>query len=96
MRIVKIIFYLFVFFFGISFAALNSNAVKINFYVTTWIMPVSVLAAIMIAIGILVGLLISLSKFWRLKKELRQIKEQLRLTEKEIKNLRAIPLKDQH
>lgn len=96
MRVVKIVFYLFIILVGISFAALNASSVKINFYFTTWSMPVSVLATIMVGIGIIVGFLISLSKYWRLKRELRKMREQLRLTEKEIKNLRAIPLKDQH
>lgn len=96
MRVIKIIFYLFIVLIGISFAALNASSVKINFYFTTWTMPISVLATIMVGLGIIVGFLISLSKYWRLKRELRKIREQLRLTEKEIKNLRAIPLKDQH
>lgn len=96
MRIAKIIFYLLIILLGISFAALNASNVKINFYIATWTMPVSVLAIIMLSVGIVCGLIISMGKFWRLKREIRKMRDQLKLTEKEIKNLRSIPLRDQH
>ena len=49
-----------------------------------------------IILGIILGCILFLSRYWRLKAEHRKIKNQLKLTEKEIKNLRAIPLQDQH
>ena len=59
-------------------------------------MPISVLITVMLGVGMLIGLLLFIGRYWRLKSDNRTIKNQLRLTEKEIKNLRAIPLKDQH
>ena len=59
-------------------------------------MPISVLMTIMLGLGILIGFLLFLTRYWRVKIDCRKMKNQLRLTEKEIKNLRSIPLQDQH
>lgn len=96
MRIVMTIFYLLLIIVGVSFAALNAMSVQVNFYFTTLKMPISVLMILMLGVGILLGFFLFLCRYWRLKGEHRKIKNQLRLTEKEIKNLRAIPLQDQH
>lgn len=94
MRIVMIFFYLILIIVGVSFAALNATSVKVNFYLATITMPISVLIIITMGIGVLLGYLLFLSKQLRLKAENRRIKMQLRVNEKEIKNLRAIPLQD--
>lgn len=94
MRIVMTIFYLLLILVGVSFAGLNASSVKINFYFTTFQMPISVLIVLTLAIGVLMGLLLFLSRYWSLKAEHRKTKNQLKLTEKEIRNLRAIPLQD--
>ncbi len=91
-----LLFYLVLIIFGVTFAALNASDVQINFYVTTFKLPMSVLMVIVLGIGILIGFIIFLFRYWRLKREYWKLKNQLNLTEKEIKNLRAIPLKDQH
>jgi lipopolysaccharide assembly protein A len=46
--------------------------------------------------GILIGFVLFIARYWRLKSECNRIKNQLKLTEREIKNLRSIPLQDQH
>ena len=96
MRIVLTIFYLLLMVVGISFAALNASSVRVNFYFTTLNTPVSVLVILMLGVGMVLGFMVFLGRFWRLKGESRKIRSQLKLTEKEIRNLRAIPLQDQH
>lgn len=96
MRIVMTILYLMLILIGVSFAALNASSVQVNFYVTTLKMPISVLMTIMLGVGVLLGFFLFLWRYLRLKREHRKIKNQLRLTEKEIRNLRAIPLQDEH
>lgn len=98
MRIFMLVTYTLLILIGVSFAALNSSSVSVNFYFKTLSMPISVLILIplMLVLGVLVGLVLFVLRYWRLKDEYRKIKNQLRLTEKEIKNLRAIPLQDQH
>lgn len=96
MRLIRISIYLLLILLGVSFAALNASTVQVNFYMTTLDVPISVLMTIMLGIGLLMGLLLCLGKYWRLKIALLHLKNQLKITEKEIKNLRDIPLKDHH
>jgi len=96
MRIVMTIFYLLLILVGVSFAGLNASPVEVNVYFTTIHMPISVLIVLTLGLGVFLGLVLFLGRYWRLRAEHRKIKNQLKLTEKEIKNLRAIPLQDQH
>jgi len=96
MRILMLVTYILLIIIGVSFAALNASSVVVNFYVKTVTMPISVLMTIMLGTGILIGFILFIGRYWRLKIEYRKIKSQLKLTEKEIKNLRSIPLQDQH
>ena len=94
MRIIMTIFYVLLILIGVSFAGLNASSVQINVYFTSLTLPVSVLIILMLGLGVMFGLLLFSARFWRLKAELRRVKNQLKLTEKEIRNLRAIPLQD--
>lgn len=96
MRLVMLSIYIILIVLGVSFAALNASSVVVNFYFTTISMPISVLLTIMLGVGLLLGVLLFLYRYWRLKIDYLKLRNQLKLTEKEIKNLRAIPLKDQH
>ena len=96
MRLVMTFFYIILIILGVSFAALNATAVQINLYFTLINMPISLLIITILGIGIIIGLFISIYRYLSLKNETRKIRHQLNITEKEIKNLRAIPLKDHH
>lgn len=96
MRLIWIIFYLLLIVLGISFAVLNSGMVSVNAYFTTWVMPVSVLMIVTLGFGLICGFLLFQYRYFRLKIALLKVKNQLKMNEKEIKNLRDIPLKDQH
>lgn len=96
MRIIMLVIYILLVIIGVSFAALNATSVDVNFYIKTVSMPISVLITIMLGIGIIFGFLVFLGRYWRLKAEYKRTKNQLRIMEKEIKNLRSIPLQDQH
>ena len=94
MRFIMMIFYLCLMLFGVSFAALNAGSVTLNLYFKTLTMPISVLMITALVLGVLVGCVIFLSRDWCLKSKYRKTKHQLQLMEREIKNLREIPLKD--
>ena len=96
MRVVTTVLYLLLIVLGVSFALLNAAPVQVNFYVTHLTISISVLMTLMLGVGLVFGLLLFLGRYWRLKAEHRKIKHQLKLMETEIKNLRAIPLHDQH
>ena len=95
MRILLTVFYVFLILLGISFAALNASSVQVNLYFTKLVLPISVLITVMLGVGVCIGFLLFLGRYWRLKAEHRRISNQLKLTEKEIKNLRSIPIQDE-
>ena len=96
MRVFIWIFYLILDLLGVTFAALNAGTVEVNLYIKTMQIPIAVLITFVFGIGLLLGFFLSLLRYWRLKMELLKIKSQLKISAKEIKNLRDIPLKDQH
>lgn len=94
MRYLTIIFYSTIILLGIGFSILNAHVVQINFYLTTVQIPVSVLVVLLVGCGMILGFILSLGRYFRLNTKNRSLQNQLLLTEKEIKNLRAIPLQD--
>lgn len=97
MRLLLLIFYILLIIIGVSFAALNAATVPVNlFNLTTLHLPISLVMTIMLGVGVLIGFVLFLNRYWRIKLECRRMKAQLKITEKEIRNLRSIPLQDQH
>lgn len=96
MRLITMMLYLILIVLGVGFAALNATSVEVNFYFKTLTLPVSLLMICMLGLGLLMGFMVSILRYWRLKMDCVRIANQLKLREKEIKNLRDIPLKNQH
>lgn len=94
MRILSYFFLLVIVLFGMTFATLNSESVTINYYLGQSTLPLSLLLVLVFAFGCLVGMVVG---FWLLIKAKLinyRLRQRLHLTEKEIENLRAIPLQD--
>ena len=96
MRIFSYIFILVVVFLGVTFATLNSDLVNINYYIGQKEMPLSLLISITFGVGCLLGILVGLWILFKTKMKNFRLKQRLKLAEKEIENLRAIPLQDKH
>ena len=96
MRIFTVFLYLLLIIFGVSFAALNSGTFTVNLYVTEFTTEASIALLSAFGIGVIVGLCLCVNKIIKLKCELRTKRNQLRIMEKELNNLRVMPLKDQH
>jgi putative membrane protein len=96
MRIGVTLLYLVLILVAVSFAALNASSVAVNLYFSTVTMPISVMMTLMLGIGIIIGFFIFILRYWRLKSDNRKLKNQLKLTEQEIKNLRTIPVNDHY
>ena len=94
MRIISYFFLLIIIIFGMTFATLNSESVTINYYIGQNSMPLSLLLVLVFAAGCLIGVIVG---FWLLIKAKLQnyrLVQRLKLVEKEVENLRAIPLQD--
>lgn len=96
MRILSYIFILLIIVLGITFATLNSMTVNVNYYVGHKDMPLSLLLAIVFAFGGLMGIIVGLWILIKTKMKNFRLRQKLRMAEKEIENLRAIPLQDKH
>jgi len=94
MRVVYYLFLIIVVLFGAAFATLNMQTVTINYYINQTTMPLALLLALIFIMGCVVGLVIG---FWfLLKSKLRyfRLRKRLSLVEKELENLRTIPLRE--
>ncbi len=96
MRILSYLFLLIIIVLGISFATLNSGTVNLNYYVGHAVLPVSLLLVSVFSAGCILGLLVTLVIVVRLKIKNYRLRQRLNLVEKEVVNLRAIPLQDRH
>ena len=93
----KIVLFILVFIIlviAISFAVLNAESVNLNFYFGQIESPLSLIIVISLACGALLGVLASLTLIVKLKHELVKLNKTVKLTEKEVDNLRSLPLKD--
>lgn len=82
--------------FGIIFAILNSDSVEFHYYFGSQPIPFSLAIIIAMLIGAVLGLLASLGIIIKAKRQVAKLKRTVEVTEKEIVNLRAIPIKNQH
>ena len=94
MRIISYCFILIIVLFGMTFATLNSESVTINYYFSQSTLPLSLLLVFVFAFGCFTGIIVG---FWLLIKSKfhnYRLQQRLTLAEKEIENLRAIPIQD--
>lgn len=96
MKIIYIGFWIALFILGIVFAVLNTESVKLSYYFGHIDLPVSLVMSIAILVGACLGSLASLGVVMRTKRDMAKLKKQSEMTEKEVLNLRAIPIKDKH
>ena len=68
--------------------------IELNYYVGVLDMPLSWLVVIILFIGALLGVLASLPMIIKLKQQKLKLERQIKSSEKEINNLRVMPVKD--
>jgi uncharacterized membrane protein YciS (DUF1049 family) len=81
---------------GITFAVLNEGLVTINYYIGQKTLPLSLLMVFVFALGCFSGLLVGGWLLLKVKVKNYRLKQRLKVAEKEVQNLRAIPLQDKH
>lgn len=93
-RILAFIFFLLVLVFGLIFGLLNADPVTVNYYFGTREMPLSVVLVMMLVVGALAGALAGLGLVLKTKREVHRLRRENRVSEKELNNLRSLPLKE--
>ncbi len=96
MRIVTYLLLLIIILIGITFAVLNPAIVTMNYYVGQKTLPLSLLLVSVFALGCFLGLAVGGWLALKVKIKNYRLKQRLRVAEKEVQNLRAIPLQDKH
>lgn len=96
MRVISFIIFIVIICLGITFAILNAAAVNLDYYFATVKISLSLLLVFTLAIGAIIGILVTIIPIIKLKAENRMLKHKNKQFGKEIENLRAIPIKDNH
>lgn len=96
MRIITYLLLLIIILTGITFAVLNPAPVVLHYYIGQRTMPLSLLLVSVFASGALAGLIVGLLLLLKAKIKNYHLKQRLKMAEKEVQNLRVIPLQDRH
>jgi putative membrane protein len=92
MKILSFILILAVLILGVTFAILNAEPVTVAYYFGTQQLPLSLIIAISFTIGLLLGLFVMMLNLIKYKTKLYRLKKRFKLAEKEIENLRTLPI----
>ena len=95
-RILTIIIFIIVFAVGITFSAINTDLVNINYYLGTLSLPLSIVVVASIVLGLILGALAIFMGTIQLRYENRRLHKKLETSEQEINSLRILPLTDEH
>lgn len=81
---------------GVIFAILNAESVQVNYYFGSKETPLSLAILLSMLFGAILGLFASIGLILKSKREVSKFKRIAEVAEKEVTNLRAIPIKNQH
>lgn len=96
MRLFILFTYLILVIICLAFAALNANPVNLKLYWMTLQLPLAFIMVLCFAAGLILGAILFMGKYLSLRHSFRKANNQVGLLEKEIKNLRSIPIQDSH
>ena len=95
-KIMSSVFFLVLVLFGIIFAVLNSDIVALNYYFGVQQVPLSLIMLLSMIVGTVIGVLVSMAQLLKARRDVSKLKKQVQIAEKEVSNLRTIPIKDSH
>lgn len=97
MRVIILIFFmLIIVMLGMSFYMMNKDTVTLNFYFgQVEHFPVVLAMFFALVVGVVLGVTATLGGVFKQKREIRRIRKQKDTMEKELTNLRNLPLKDE-
>jgi len=93
-RIAKLILVFVILLIGLAFHLKNNQLIELNYYVDVISLPMSWLVVLVLFIGSMLGVLASIPIIIKLKRDKVMLERQIKNSEKEINNLRVMPVKD--
>lgn len=95
-KLIYTVLALIVILFGVIFAVLNAQSVQLNYYFGVQQLPLSLTIVLSMLIGAILGVLASIKLILHSRREVSRLRKASQVAEKEIANLRAIPIKNTH
>lgn len=95
-RIIGFILILIILILGLYFGSINAEPVKLDYFWGTSEVALSVALVLSLFIGAVLGVLACLSMIIRLRHKVAKLQKAVKAAEKEVVNLRTLPLKDDH
>ena len=95
-KIVLLALAIIVFIVGLAFYLRNDQQIAVNYFLGSLELSFSIWLLLVLVIGVLLGWLTSLPVIFKLKRQNSRLSRQVKVTEKEINNLRVLPVKDSH
>ncbi|MET0003700.1 MAG: LapA family protein [Candidatus Thiodiazotropha sp.] len=95
MRFIKLFIVILIMMLGAVFTVLNADPVEINYYFGHRDFPLSLILTIALGLGVILGVLAGMGRVLGLKREIHSLKRRSQMVSEEVKNLRALPLKEQ-
>ena len=95
-RVISLIFFLVVLVLGLFFGVLNADSVKLDYYWGSSQVPLSLIIVAALFCGAVLGVLSCMVIILRLRHRISRLRREVRDVEKEVKNLRTLPIKDEH
>ena len=96
LRLIYLSITLVVIILGVAFAVLNADSIQLNYYLGSIELPLSLVLVMAMIVGALLGIFASLSIIIGSRRKATKLKHSIEVAEKEIVNLRNIPIKDKH
>ena len=96
MRYVILAFWVIIILIALTFTALNSHSVIINYYLGTHTFSLPVLLLLVLCLGIILGVLMMMPSIWRAKNSARKYKQKIKHHAQELDNLRRMPIQEDH
>lgn len=90
----SIILFMLIFFVALVFFLKNNQLITFDYLIASQDISLSFLLFISLGIGALLGFLAWLPKVFSLRHRISRLEKQVKLTEKELDNLRVMPMKD--
>ncbi|MDH5178771.1 MAG: LapA family protein [Gammaproteobacteria bacterium] len=95
-KILNYTFYSLLVISGLVFAVLNSEQVALDYYFGKLELHLSLIMIVSLFFGAVLGVVVSMGHVLKARREINKLKKAVQLAEKEVSNLRTIPVKDNH
>ena len=94
MRVIKLVLVLAIMLLGVAFAVQNADMVNIDYYFGVQELPLALVIIAALIAGAVLGVISCMGVMMRLRHEAGDLRRKQKLSQQEIDNLRALPIKD--